>query len=79
VKPEGIVRELYKAFNERGFERAAAAFAESCEYESIAAGSVMRTGAAVRGSDLLCPEQPASPFPQSATCAVSADSIDAGH
>lgn len=47
MKPEGIVRELYDAFNERDFERAAAAFAESCEYESIAAGSVMRTGAEV--------------------------------
>ncbi len=47
MKPEAIVRELYDAFNERDFDRAAAAFAESCEYESIAAGSVMRTGAEV--------------------------------
>jgi steroid delta-isomerase-like uncharacterized protein len=41
------VRELYEAFNERDFERVAATFAEPCEYESIAAGSMMRTGAEV--------------------------------
>jgi len=47
MKPEAIVRELYDAFNERDFERVAAAFAKSCEYESIAAASVMRTGAEI--------------------------------
>lgn len=47
MTPEEIVRELYDAFNQRDFEGVAAAFAESCEYESIATGSVMRTGSDV--------------------------------
>jgi steroid delta-isomerase-like uncharacterized protein len=45
--PEEIVRGLYDAFNGRDFGRAGAAFAESCEYESIAWSSVARTGAEV--------------------------------
>jgi steroid delta-isomerase-like uncharacterized protein len=47
MNPEETVRKLYEAFSEREFERAAATFADSCEYESIAAGSVVRTGAEV--------------------------------
>jgi steroid delta-isomerase-like uncharacterized protein len=47
MEPEVVVRELYDAFNERDFERVAAAFADPCAYESIASGSVMRTGADV--------------------------------
>jgi hypothetical protein len=45
MEPEEIVRDTYDAFNERDFERVAAEFAEPCEYETIAAGSVMRSGA----------------------------------
>jgi steroid delta-isomerase-like uncharacterized protein len=47
MEREAVVRELYDTFNERDFERVAAAFAEPCEYESIASGSVMRSGADV--------------------------------
>jgi steroid delta-isomerase-like uncharacterized protein len=43
VEPEAIVGTLYKAFNERDFERAAATFAESCEFEAIAWNSVAHT------------------------------------
>ena len=42
-----VVRDMYDAFNERNFERVAAAFADPCEYETIAADSVMRTGVEV--------------------------------
>jgi steroid delta-isomerase-like uncharacterized protein len=47
MKPEEIVRELYHAFNERDFDRVATAFAEPCEYDAIAANSVMRNSAEV--------------------------------
>jgi steroid delta-isomerase-like uncharacterized protein len=47
LKPEAIVRDLYDAFNERDFQRAAATFAESCEHESIAWASMARTNAEV--------------------------------
>jgi steroid delta-isomerase-like uncharacterized protein len=47
VTPEEVVRELYDSFNERDFERAAALFADPCEYETISWNVVSRTGADV--------------------------------
>jgi steroid delta-isomerase-like uncharacterized protein len=47
MNPEAVVRELYDAFNERDFERAAETVAQSCEHESIAWATVARTSAEV--------------------------------
>jgi steroid delta-isomerase-like uncharacterized protein len=40
LSPEGVVRGLFDALNERDFERAAGAVAERCEWESVAAETV---------------------------------------
>jgi len=40
LTPEGTVRRLFAALNERDFERAAGAVAESCRWESVAAETV---------------------------------------
>jgi steroid delta-isomerase-like uncharacterized protein len=47
MTPEEVVCELYHLFNARDFERAAALFADPCEYETISRNLVSRSGAEV--------------------------------
>lgn len=42
LSPEGVVRGLFTALNERDFSRAAGAVAERCDWESVAAETVHR-------------------------------------